>query len=460
MLAKLFVRVVSVPFLLYVAATLGPSLFGVFSFVLATVEMVSSLGDFGLSRYGTRFLVREEKDQARFVGILLSLQVFTSVVLAGGGLIVVLIARPDSPKMQVLLLGLGAVLLSAFVYTTETIFTAAKNFAASALFAILGRLVYLVAGFTVLGLGYSVVAVMWAYLASMAIESLVRMSYVITKVTRFSFKFTWDDTKKVGRGTLPFAATALATLVYYRADTIIMEIIRGDADVGIYSAAYSFFSFFVWVPIVLSRALLPVLTARYRDNPAEAEYASWYWYRLAGVTGVAVAFIMTMLAGPIIDTLMPNVYSESVVTLRILMWAIPTLMLVSMSFNSLTVRDKEKKGAHTSAFAAVMIVAMDLALIPRYGPRGAAVAMVVTTALWSALTYILLSKYVFAAQHRLYRTFSMPVIGGILMTGAALVVSSAGIAFSLVAGLAVYGATVLVLRALEHKHRDQHGRVA
>jgi len=150
MLAKLFVRLVSVPFLIYVAATLGPSMFGVFTFVMATVEMVSSLSDFGLSRYGTRVMVREEKDQARFAGILLTLQLFTSVLLAGLGLAVVLIADPSSPKLQVLLLGLLAVVISAFIYTSETIFTATKQFAASAVFSVVGRLVYLAAGFAAL----------------------------------------------------------------------------------------------------------------------------------------------------------------------------------------------------------------------------------------------------------------------------------------------------------------------
>ena len=242
MLAKLFVRLVSVPFLIYVAASLGPSLFGVFTFVMATVEMISSLSDFGLSRYGTRLMVREEKDQAHFAGIMLTLQLCTSVVLASLGLVVVLIADPSSPKLQVLLLGLLAVVISAFIYTSEIIFTATKQFAASAIFSVAGRLIYLAAGFAALGMGWSVVAVMWAFVASMVLESLLRMAYAALKVTPFSFSFHWQDVRKIAIGTLPFAATAISALVYFRADTIILEVIKGDTEVGIYGAAYSFFS--------------------------------------------------------------------------------------------------------------------------------------------------------------------------------------------------------------------------
>jgi O-antigen/teichoic acid export membrane protein len=451
LLAKLFVRLASVPFLIYVAATLGPSMFGVFAFVLASVEMVSSLGDFGLSRYGTRVMVREEKNHARFAGIILVMQLATSLLLAGLGAAFILLIAPESPKLQVLLLGLVAVILSAFTYTTETIFTATSRFPASALLTVIGRAIYIAAGFVVLSLGHSVVAVMWAFVGSIAIESLLRMVYAATKITGFSFSFTWGEVKHVARGTLPFAVTGIASLVYFRADTIILGIVRGDLDVGIYGAAYSFFSFFMWLPIVINRTLLPRLISRYRNDPKEGEIASLYWYREMGVAGVAIAFTMTVLARPIIGTLMPDTFSDSIIVLQILMWSIPPLMMVSTGFNSLTVCDREKTGANTSVIYAALIVALDFALIPHFGPRGAAVAMVVTTLLWEFTIHWLLTKHVLAPGHGLLRVFGMPVLGGACMAIVALAVSGYGAFVSLTAGLAVYGAIVMMLRFVERR---------
>ncbi|MBI5871143.1 MAG: flippase [Actinobacteria bacterium] len=451
MLARLFVRLVSVPFLIYVAASLGPSLFGVFTFVMATVEMVSSLSDFGLSRYGTRAMVREDMDQARFAGILLTLQLFTSIVLGAIGLVVVLFVDPASPKLEVLLLGLLAVAISAFIYTSETVFTAMKQFAASAIFTVAGRLIYLAAGFVALGMGWSVVAIMWAFVASMVLESAIRMVYVALRVTPFSFRFHWPDVKTIAIGTLPFAATAISSLVYFRADTIILEVLKGDTAVGIYGAAYSFFSFFMWFPIVLSRALLPSLTAGFRDDPEEARLTSWYWYRATGVAGVAIAFATTVLAAPVITTLMGDAYAESIPTLQILIWTIPPLMMVSMSFNSLTVCDREKTGANTSVMSAITIVALDFALIPFFGTLGAAAAMVITTTLWEAWMHWLLVKHLLAPRNAMVKTFSMPFIGGALMAAAAITARPLGIAATLVAGLMVYAGAIMFIRFLERR---------
>ena len=156
--ARLFTRLASVPFLIYVAGTLGPSLFGVLAFVLATVEMLSSLGDFGLSRYGARAIIREKERQDRLAGIILSLELVFSLALTVLGLALIGLISPESPKSEVMLLGLAAVLLSSFIYATDTLFTARSMFGASALFSIVGKIVYLAAGFAALYLGFSVIA--------------------------------------------------------------------------------------------------------------------------------------------------------------------------------------------------------------------------------------------------------------------------------------------------------------
>ncbi|MBE0429211.1 MAG: flippase [Thermoleophilia bacterium] len=449
--ARLFARLASVPFLIYVAASLGPSLFGVFSFVLATVEMISSLSDLGMSRYGARAIVRMKQGRERMAGMILTFQVATSVLLSGLALLFILALAPEQPKLNVALLGLAGIFFSAFIFTTETIFTGFRRFGASATLAVLGRLAYVALGVLVLALGYSVTAVMMAFVAGMAVESVLRMGYTLARVTSFSLRFGASEFKEVAVGTLPFAVTAIAILVFYRADMIIMGALRGDRDVGIYSAAYSFFSFFMWFPIVLSRALLPGLTSRFLENPRDAEQSSWFWYRAVGIVGIPISFTMTMLARPLFETLLPAAYEGSIITLQILMWAIPPLMMVSLGFIALTVTDREKQGARTTLVTAALIVALDLVLIRLFGPVGAAAAMVSATAVWIVQVQWLLRKHVFAPHHGLLLTFTLPVSGGVAMALSALLAMPLGGVVSLAAGLSVYAAVILGGRQIERR---------
>ncbi len=438
LLARLFARLASLPFLLYASATLGASLFGVFAFTLATIDMLSALGDFGLSRYGARTLVREAENRSRTAGIILALQLVASVILTAVALVILVALRPEPVRRDVLLLGLAAAFVSSFIFTTDTIFTAFKRFGASAFFAVAGRLVYLAAGFAALRLGYSVVAVTAAFLLGMVVESVLRMAFATLRLTSFSFRSSRAQMVAFARGTVPFAVGAIATMVYFRADTLIMEALRGDTDVGIYNAAYSFFSFFVWAPIVLSRTLLPGLTRRFAEEPEAAERINWFWYRLVGIAGVPVAFVVTMTAGPLFRLLMPTAYGNSVIALQILIWSIPPLVMVTVGFNALVVTDRERRATVTTVVTALVIVVMDFILIHFFGVKGAAAAMVIATTAWLVQVHWLLRRFILAAGHGLKGAFLLPVGGGLLMAGAALLASPLGLWLSLAAGLVIY----------------------
>lgn len=445
MAARLFSRLASLPFLLYAAATLGPSLFGIIAFVLAAVEMLAAAGDMGLTRYGTRAMVREESRRGKIAGMMLFLQLIASLLLVSLSLAAVLIISPAPPKREALLIGLAAVMLTPFVVTTESMFNATRRFGATAIISVAGRLIYIAAGFAALKMGYSVVAVLAAYFLGIACETVLRVVYALARVDAISFGFSGRELREFLKGTVPFAVIVVVTMVYFRADTLILEAFRGDAEVGIYNAAYSFFSFFVWVPIVVSRSLFPGLVSSFSSDPGRAEESNWFWYRALGVAGVPIAFAMTMLAGPTFDLLIPAAYSESVITLEILMWSLPPLMMVSVGISTLVVAGREHVVAIVSIITAVIIVLLDFILIPPFGVRGASWAMVVATGLWLAQTHLLLRRYVLAQGRSLAGAFGAPLAGGAAMAAAALAALSLGLYAALVAGLLAFGVTLAAI---------------
>ena len=446
--ARLFSRLASLPFLLYAAATLGPSLFGIVAFVLAAVEMLTAAADMGLSRYSSRGMIRDGSRRGKIAGMTLSLQLMASLLLVGVCLVAILAVSPAEPKREALLIGLAAVVLTPFIVTTDSMFTATRMFGASAIFSVTGRLIYVAAGFAALKLGYSVVAVLEAYLLGIGCECLFRMIYVLVKVDRISFGFSVGQLLKFVRGTLPFAVTVVATMVYFRADTLILEVFSGDEAVGIYNAAYSFFSFFVWVPIVVTRSLFPGLVSGYASDAREAEASNWFWYRAVGMAGVPVAFTMTMLATPVFELLFPVSYSESAITLAVLMWSVPPMMMVSVGVGSLVAHGHERAVAIGSIATAVIIVLLDFILIPPFGVRGASWAMVVATGLWLILAHLLLRRYVLAPGQSFTGAFGTPLACGAVMAAAALAAINLGQGryVALAAGLLAYGVALAAAR--------------
>lgn len=440
--SRLLSRLIFIVFVIYAASRLGPELFGILAFALATVELLSSIGDLGLTRYGARELVRHWDDRPVLAGEILVLQILTSLFFSLGGLLLVIAWRPDDPKFQLLLLGLVAIFLSGLVNTTETIFIAGQRFFYSALLTFIGRLIYVGIGFAALAAGASVIMVMWGFVAAVVVESLFRMLVVIRTVTRFSFSFSAGRLWKMFVATLPFAIAAAANVAFLRVNVMVLELLDGDVAVGVFSVAFTLFTPFIWIPMIINRTLFSGLTEDFANNPDRARHSTWQWYRLMAMAGIPAALAITLLAGPVFSHF-PAGYEGSAGVLQILIWALPLLLVISIGFNTMQIINRERASARVQMSGALANAAACFALIPPFGIKGAAAATVVGAAVMEAQIYLDLHKHFLQRKHTIV-LFLRPVVGGLVMTAVALPLYGFNPWLATGAGLVAYAAAILV----------------
>ncbi len=440
--SRLLSRLLFIVFVIYAASKLGPELFGILSFALATVELLSSIGDLGLTRYGARELVRNWDSRHVLGGEILILQILTSLIFSLGGLLLVIAWHPDSPKFQLLLLGLVAIFLSGLVNTTETIFIAGQRFFYSALLTFIGRFIYIGIGFVALAAGTSVVEIMWGFVTAVLIESLLRIWVVIRTVTRFSFSFSAVQLWKMLVATIPFALAAAANVAFLRVNVMVLELLEGDAAVGVFSVAFTLFTPFIWIPMIISRTLFSGLTEDYARNPDRARRSTWQWYRLMALVGIPAALTITLLAEPALSHF-PAGYEGSAGALEILIWALPLLMVISVGFNTMQIINRERASARVQLSGALVNAAACFVFIPLFGIKGAAAATVVGAAVMEAQIYLDLHKHFLQRRHTIV-LFFRPVIGGLVMAGVALALFAFNPWVATGAGLIAYIAAIFI----------------
>lgn len=440
--SRLLSRFLFIAFVVYAASRLGPDVFGILAFALATVELLSSIGDLGLTRYGARELVRHWDDRPVLAGEILVLQMLTSLFFSLGGLLLVIAWRPDDPKFQLLLLGMAAIFLSGLVNTTETIFIAGQRFLYSALLTFIGRLVYVGIGFVALAMDASVVMVMWGFVAAVVVESLLRMLVVIRTVTRFSFSFSKRRLWDIFIATIPFAIAAAANVAFLRVNVMALELLEGDVAVGVFSVAFTLFTPFIWVPMIINRTLFSGLTEDYANNPDRARRSTWQWYRLMALAGFPVALTITLLAGPLISYF-PTGYEGSAGVLQILIWALPLMMVISIGFNTMQIINREQASARVQMSGALTNAAACFILIPPFGINGAAAATVAGAVVMEVQIYVDLHKHFLQGKHTIV-LFLRPVMGGLVMAAVALPLFGFNPWLATGAGLIAYAVTILV----------------
>ena len=439
--SRLLSRLLFTVFVIYAASRLGPDLFGALSFVLALVELLSSMGDMGLTRYGARELIRHPEKKARLGGEIFALQVLTSVVFCLAGVIVIIALSPPDPKLQLLLLGMIAIFMSCFVNTAESALIATENFFYSSLFNFLDRLVFVALGFIALSAGASVIAVMWCFVAGVVIESVFRMIFVVRKITSFSFRFPARNLVGMFLASMPFAIGAVASMVFLRINVIILGLLEDDSAVGIFNVAYTLFLPVMWIPVTLARTMLPGFTEAFERDKNAARLNSWQWYRLMAMLGIPGAMTISLLAGPALS-FFPTDYSGSVTVLIILIWSVPLMVTSTMDFVILQVVDQERLTARILIAVAALTAALNFILIPPFGIKGAAVATLGGTAFRQVLFYR--GIYLHFIHKHIAILFVKPVIAGLAMAAVALPVWRFNPWLASAAGLVVYGAAILI----------------
>ncbi len=442
---RILSRFLSVVFLVYVGAKLAPDLFGAFSFVLVTVELLGSISDLGITRYGSRELIRRADQQPVLAGQILILQIVTSLPMALAGLAVVLFFHPAYPKTELLLLGMASFFLYSVVNTTEAIFIAAQRFFYSAGLAFTGRLVYTIMGIAALRAGYSVVVIMWAFFAAVAVEVVLRMLIVVRKVTGFSFRFPPSAVWRLLVLSVPFAIAGIANIIALRINVFILEFIKGDVPVGVYNMAFTLFTPLVWIPYIISLATFPGLTETFIKDRNQALREFWQWYRIMYVVGIPSALAVSLLAKPVLLHF-PAGYSDSAVVLIVLAWQAPLMLLTSVGYNILQIADRERSLAVSLAIGAVATAVFSFLLIPFLGELGAALAALLATA--AKQMQIQYEVFHRVLAKRTLQLFVSPAIAGAVMLLLALLAGRINVWFAVMVGLLAYSLTILFTGAV------------
>ncbi len=437
---RMLSRILSMVFMLFAAARLTPATFGALSFALVTVELLCAIGDLGITRYGSRELVRRWDERSLLAGRIVALEVSTSAAFVVAGLALLLLLEPGYPKFPLVLVGLLVFLVYSLVNATEAVFIAARRFFFSALFTFSGRLVYVAVGVTVLAAGGSVVLVMWGFVAAVVLEATARMVFVALSITPFSFGFDPRSLWRMLLRTIPFAAAGAASILFLRANVLILELLGGDADVGVFNVAFTLYTPFLWSAMVFGVASFTGLTESLARDPEQARSTWWQWYRLMAIAGIPLALAVTFLAGPVLSYL-PAGYEESARVLQLLAWSVPPLLLASIDYNILHASDRERSAALILGIAAAANAALNFLLVPRFGIAGSAAALTGATFLREALFYRDVRRHFF--RRHMAVLFYRPLLAGGAMAAVAAAVNLVNPWLAVAAGFAAYGVVIV-----------------
>ena len=381
---------------------LGPAGFGLWTYALAIVGLLAPFAQMGIDAVAVRELVEEPDAREEIVGT-------TLVVLLGCGALLVPIAAGvavvagHGDHRSIVLI---AVLSLQFVLQATLAIDFWFRAVLQSKYTVWSTKAALVVSSAVTLLLIAFRAPVTAFAATVLLEAAVSSALLIrafqsTGARLSALRFRAARAKQLLRAGLPFLAGIFAGSVYTKIDFVILRELAGMAEVGIYSAAVRISELWIFVPMALATSLFPTVV-RMRES-VHAKRRMQQLYDLTALGALAVVLPTILLARPLIVLIFGREFAAAAPMLAVHIW---TLFLISIGLmrNNWLVAENLGYAYMAAAIAgAVVNVALDLVLIPRYGGLGAAWASVAAQAVivygsmlffpraWPALRQMLLA---------------------------------------------------------------------
>lgn len=381
---------------IWVIRYLGADNYGVLAYALSLTLIVDVIATFGMRSTVVRELVNEPEHEGEIIGSTLGFKMLTAfvsvAVLIGLGWVT---ARDSEafPILVVLSLSLPFSALSALDLTFQASLQSQYAVAARTI----GLVVALAVRVVLLLAGASLFAFAIASAFELAAVGLAFAGiYWWKRASLWSLRFSPRLALRLMSMSWPFLLSALAASIYLKVDQVMLHAFSTSREVGQYAAAARISEIWYFIPIAAASSLLPMLVLHRREDPEAYRSNLQRAFDLNAWMAISLSLSITILAVPGIALLYGADYAESADILRIHTWAAPFIFMGTVLGRALIAEDRRTFEISRHTGGALLNIALNLILIPRFGGIGAAVA---TVASYAFASYVACALYGPARVH-------------------------------------------------------------
>ncbi len=442
--AKVVARLIALVTVLYIIHYLPADRYGSFTTLVNYTAIVSVLLDLGFNTLFVREGARHHDEIQRYLRNVISLRLLMSVVS------LVLLA------VLLTLNRLGDFLVPAFLLMVLTSYSsllrsglyAVQQLGYEAIAVGLESAVLLVLVIIGIKAHQGVAYFVWAYAAQYAFSCVYfSVVLVVKRIAVIGWRFEIPLLRAWFWKGLPFALTFVLTILYFRIDQPLIYALRSHTEAGWYGAAYKPVEALLFIPMTFLSVVFPVLSIYHRERREELLDAVSRFYKALLLIGWPIGVGMFVLAHPLITVL--QLYPKSEEAFRVLAIALPLAFVNNAFIGALNASDRQSSFTWAAGWSLAVNVGLNLILIPTIGFVGASWATVSTEIALGAVAWTLTARYIGRVP---VLALSWRVVLAGLVMGVAIFplqnVSGIWIALPIVAGVVVYTAAVLLLRAL------------
>lgn len=355
------------------ARYLGPSDYGLINYAASVIAFVLPIMQMGLQSTLIQELIQEPNKEGEIMGTALAMDFVSSLVCMGMVYTFVSVMNYGEPETVIVCMLYSLSLVFRAMELMQCWFHSKLQAKYPSIMALCAYAIVSAYRIYLLMTGKSIY---WFAVVNSVEYGLLGISLVLIyyKLGAQKLSFSFQTAKSLFSRSKYYILAAMMVTVFQNTDHIMLKIISGDVENGFYSAAVTSAGVCQFVYLAITDSARPVILAGKKDGSADYEKNISRLYCITTYMALAQGVGFAIFAKPIIYILYGEEYLEAVPVLQILVWYIAFVFMGSVRNIWILAEGKQRIVWKLNLAGALLNIAINVVLIPRWGACGAAAA--------------------------------------------------------------------------------------
>ena len=362
---------------LVTARYLGPSNYGVISYVASVVAFAMPLMQLGLKNTLVKEFVQNPNEEGKILGTALVINIISSIFCMVGSVAFVMVANAGETETILVCALYSLTLLFNATEMTQYWF---QSKMLSKYPSIASLCAYIVVALYKIFLLVTQKNIVWFALSNVLDYFLISIILMIIykKVSNQRLFVNWSLGRQMLSRSKYYIIPSLMVIIFQHTDRIMIKLMLGETETGYYSAAITCIGITGFVFAAIIDTARTVILEEKARNQEMYEKRVVQLYSIITYMSLAQSIGMTLLAKPLVTFLYGVEYSKTAGILAVAVWYITFGHYGSVRNIWILAEDKQKYLTAINVAGATANIILNLCLIPILGAIGAAIASVIT----------------------------------------------------------------------------------
>lgn len=444
LLGKIVTATTSVLIIAYLSRYLGVTGYGDYTTIFAYLGIFAVFVDLGLFVITVRELAKDSSQEEQVLGNMLGLRLVIGVAVFAVAYLVALTLPYSGIVKTGILIGAVSQFLLSLNQIPLSLFQTRLTMYKATFSDIVGRLVLLGLVFWLISLNLHFLYIIAAVAISSVIvlgSNMIMLRAVVAIKPLFNLKI-W---KEMLTAAIPMGIVIILATIYFRIDTVMLSIMKGGFDVGIYGAPYKILEVFLAIPSIFMSSVLPIITKSLSSDMERARTMFRKAFDFLSLVALPLIAGTLVVATPVMVLIAGSEFALSGPVLKILILALGGSFLNSVMIYTIIAADQQKRLITPYVAAVIFNIVANFLVIPHFSYFGAAATTVATELFILIASMYIIKKYLSLSPG--WTVFGKALLASTIM-GTALMYLNLHVIWLVIIGIVIYGVMIFITKAV------------